>query len=318
MNELGNDNKYSQQQNNKTMISVILPSYNSETTIEPVLTALKNQSYNDPYEIILVDSSEDKTPEIVRSKFPEIKYIHLKTKTDPGTARNLGLKESTGKYILFIDSDCVAQPDWIEKMVSMHDSTDHAAVGGGVINGNDPKNNVAWAGYMAEFREFIPEQGRREVGHIPTCNISYKRRYLEDLGGFNPNYYPQEDLDFNHRLVESGATILFNPEAQVAHNHRTTVKDFVRHQKNVGRITSTMLNILPLEGSKIARSKLKTLIFIPFIPVVKWFRTLSIFWKLNRSIILKHPSAIFIFAYGLLPWSIGFINGVFKYSPQSK
>ncbi len=300
------------------MISVILPSYNSETTIGPVLTALKNQTYSEPYEIILVDSSEDKTPEIVRSKFPDIKYIHLPQKTDPGTARNLGLKESTGKYILFIDSDCVAQPDWIEKMVSMHETTDHAGIGGGVINGNDPKNNVAWAGYMAEFREFIPEQGSRTVSHIPTCNISYKRKYLEELGGFNPNYYPQEDLDFNYRLGKAGGTILFNPDAQVSHNHRTTLKDFVKHQKNVGCITSTMLNILPLEGSTIARSKLKTLIFIPFIPVVKWFRTLTVFWKLKRSIITGHPSAIFIFAYGLIPWSAGFVKGVFKPGPQSK
>jgi len=302
------------------MISVILPSYNSESTIEPVLTALKNQSYGEPYEIILVDSSEDKTPEIVRSKFPDIKYIHLKEKTDPGTARNLGLKESTGKIILFIDSDCVAQPDWIEKMASLHQDTDHAAIGGGVLNGNDPQNNVAWAGYMAEFREFIPEQDRRQVSHIPTCNISYKRQYLEELGGFNPNYYPQEDLDFNFRLINAGGTILFNPEAKVSHNHRTTLKDFVRHQKNVGWITSRMLKILPLEGASIARSKIKTLILIPFIPIVKWIRTLSVFLRLNRSVITGHIPAIFIFAYGLIPWASGFIKGVFSttLNPKNK
>ncbi len=299
------------------MISVILPSYNSETTIEPVLRALKKQTYKKPFEIILVDSSEDNTPEIVRSKFPDIKYIHLPQKTDPGTARNLGLKESSGKYILFIDSDCVARPDWVEKMVSMHESSEHAAIGGSVLNGNDPQNNVAWAGYMAEFREFIPEQGFREVAHIPTCNISYKRKYLETLGGFNPNYYPQEDLDFNYRLVKAGETILFNPEAQVSHNHRTTFKDFVRHQKNVGKITSTMLKILPLEGSKIASSKLKTVIFILVLPIVKWVRTLLVFWGLKRSVITNHPLAILIFAYGLIYWAVGFVIGVFKPSTQS-
>lgn len=299
------------------MISVILPSYNSETTIEPVLTALRNQSYRKPYEIILVDSSVDNTPKIVRSKFPDIKYIHLAQKTDPGTARNFGLKESSGEIILFIDSDCVAQVDWIEKLVTLHEKTNHAAIGGAVFNGNNPKNNVAWAGYMAEFREFIPERGERLVSHIPTCNISYKRHYLEELGGFNPNYYPQEDLDFNYRLINSGATILFNPEALVSHNHRTTLTDFVQHQINIGRITSTMLRILPLEGSSIARSKLKTLLLIPFIAIVKWIRTFAVFWKLKRSIIIEHPFAIFIFAYGLLPWAAGFVKGVFNTQPHS-
>ncbi len=64
--------------------------------------------------------------------------------------------------------------------------------------------------------------------------------------------------------------------------------------------------------------KLKTLIFIPFIPFVKWIKTLSVFWKLKRSIISGHPLAIFIFAYGLIPWAIGFINGVFNPDLHSK
>lgn len=293
------------------MISVILPSYNSQTTIAPVLTALKKQTFSEPYEIILVDSSEDETPNIVRTQFPDITYIHLKQKTDPGTARNMGLQKSSGDLILFIDSDCVAEPDWIEKMVQKHRTTNHAAIGGGVVNGNDPKNEIAWAGYMAEFREFIPEQGEKEVHHIPTCNISYKREYLEKLGGFNPNYYPQEDLDFNYRLTQSGATILFNPQARVHHNHRTTFPTFWRHQKNVGTITAKMLRILPLEGAEIARSKIKTIILIPFIPIVKWFRTVAIFWRLKRTILVQHPASAIVLAVGLLPWAMGFVKGAF-------
>ncbi len=298
------------------MVSVILPSYNSASTIVPVLTALKNQTFNEPYEIILVDSSEDETPALVRKNFPDITYIHLPQKTDPGTARNLGLKESSGDPVLFIDSDCVAQPDWIEKFVNMHRQSDYAAVGGGVINGNDPSNDVAWAGYMAEFREFIPEQPQREVEHIPTCNISYKRKYLEELGGFNPNYYPQEDLDFNYRLRRAGGKILFYPQAQVAHNHRTTVKDFVRHQGNVGVITSSMLHILPLEGHTIVKSPVKTLLAAPLLPLVKWYRTVRLFARMKPAILKEHPKSALIFAYGLVPWTRGFVHGAFH--PKTK
>jgi len=298
------------------MVSVILPSYNSASTIVPVLTALENQSFNEPYEIILVDSSQDETPQLVGRHFPKITYIHLPQKTDPGTARNLGLSKSSGDPILFIDSDCVAQPDWIENFVTMHRQSDYAAVGGAVINGNDPANDVAWAGYMAEFREFIPEQPQREVDHIPTCNISYKRKYLEELGGFNPNYYPQEDLDFNYRLRQAGGRILFFPEAVVAHNHRTTVSDFVRHQKNVGVITSSMLHVLPLDGHRIVESSLKTILAAPVLPLVKWFRTVWLFAKMKPIILKEHPKAAIIFAYGLLPWTSGFVSGAFH--PKTK
>jgi GT2 family glycosyltransferase len=294
------------------MISVILPSYNSEKTIDAVLSALKNQSYKKSYEIILVDSSDDKTPDIVKSKFPDIRFIHLQKKTDPGTARNMGLKESKGEIILFIDSDCIARPDWIEKMVSLHETKDCAAIGGAVLNGNDPNSKVAWAGYMAEFREFLPQHPQREVSHIPTCNISYKRKYLEELGGFNPDYYPQEDLDFNYRLRKTGAQILFNPEIKVAHNHRTEFKSFFRHQKNVGFITSSMLKILPLEGSAIARSKIKSIVLIPFIMIVKWLRTVLVFSRLQPKTIFKNPVSVCILLAGLFPWGIGFLKGVFK------
>ena len=65
------------------MVSVILPSYNSERTIVAVLNALKNQTFSEPYEIILVDSSSDSTPDLVRTNFPDIQFIHLEKKTDP-------------------------------------------------------------------------------------------------------------------------------------------------------------------------------------------------------------------------------------------
>jgi len=294
------------------MVSVIIPSYNSENTIAKCLDALSTQSYKGEYEIILVDSSTDRTPDIVRKNYPSVQFIHLAQKTDPGTARNLGLKKSNGDPVLFIDSDCEAAPDWMEKMTGAHLRNKHAAVGGGVRNGNNSRSTVAWAGYIAEFREFIPEQPLKEVDHIPTCNISYKREIFDKLGGFNPKYYPQEDLEFNLRLINSGKKILFDPQITIRHHHRTQVAAFFRHQKIIGKITSKMLRILPLEGSSIARSKIKTIVLMPVIPLVKWFRTITLFLKLNREVITKHPLAALLFAVGLFPWIAGFMAGVFS------
>lgn len=293
------------------MISVIIPSYNSEKTISQCLDSLQNQTFSGDYEIILVDSSVDGTPQIVRAQFPEIKYIHLQQKTDPGTARNIGFKQSRGDLILFIDSDCRAAPDWIERHDQRHRDENIAACGGSVINGNDPRSNVAWAGYLAEFREFIPEQPAREVKHIPTCNISYKRDIFERLDGFNPRYYPQEDLEFNYRLCKSGATIYFDPSVKIYHRHRTEISSFFIHQKRVGTITSKMLKILPLEGAVIARNKMLALLMLPILPSVKWLRTMLLFWRLQRKTIVKHPLSAVIFAVGLVPWAAGFISGVF-------
>jgi GT2 family glycosyltransferase len=294
------------------MVSVIVPSYNSEKTIEKNLTALQNQTYDSKYEIILVDSSSDLTPKIVRHKFPHIHFIHLDKKTDPGTARNIGVKKSRGDIIMFIDSDCIAASDWIETLVALHQSTDFAAIGGAVLNANDPNNQVAWAGYFAEFREFIPERPQKEVDHIPTCNLSFKSNVLKSMDGFNPDYYPQEDLELNYRLLQAGHRILFYPGAKVYHNHRTTIKSFFAHQKKVGNITSRMLKILPLKGSSIARDLFLTTILLPILPGIKWINTFLVFFKYNRQILIEHFPAVFILALGLIPWTQGFYLGAIK------
>ncbi len=294
------------------MVSVIIPSYNSESTISSCLSALKKQTYQGDYEIILVDSSVDRTPDIVRQNFPEINFIHLERKTDPGTARNIGLKASSGDPVLFIDSDCIAESGWIEAMVRNFESGEYAAVGGSVLNGNDHRNHVAWAGYMAEFREFLPEYPERNVEHIPTCNLGYQRRWLEELNGFKSDYYPQEDLEFNWRLRKRNGRIRFDPGIRIYHNHRVRLKDFYNHQYRVGQITARVLQQLPLEGHRLARSKFLCLLACPILPAVKWWRTVTIFWRWQRATLKKHPRAALILAAGLLPWITGFSKRVWS------
>ena len=295
----------------KPNVSVVIPSYNSKRTIRECLAALVQQTYTDPYEVILVDSSDDGTHTLVAQEFPQVKLIHLETKTDPGTARRLGVETSSGDLILFIDSDCIAPPDWIERYVEMHIRfPDVAAIGGAVINGNDPHILTSWAGYIAEFREFIPEQPGGFVQHLPTLNLSYKRWVFEKYGFFDHRYYPQEDLVFNYNLVRSGEKILFEPSIVVKHKHNPSFRAFLQHQKRIGRITAIVLRLLPLEGSAIARSKLRFFLLAPLLPIVKFLRTLFVFLRKEPNIVLRHPGAIIIFAIGLMYWFAGFTQGV--------
>ena len=293
------------------MVSVIIPSYNSGRTIKPVLQALYNQTYKGAYEIILVDSSEDRTPEIVQKDFPKVIFFHYGQKTDPGSARNKGLELSSGDPVLFIDSDCRADKEWIERMVLLHKKLSYAAIGGAVLNANDHSSEVAWAGYMAEFREYLPSTPAGPVEHIPTCNLSYKREALKKVGKFNPDYYPQEDLEFNFRLRQMGMQLYFDPQVRVFHHHRETLNAFFGHQKKIGRITSRMLKILPLSGAFIARNRLLTLLAVPFLPLIKFFNTLRIFLLRQPKIIFAHIPALVILALGLAPWISGFLQGVF-------
>ena len=291
------------------MVSVIIPSYNSERTIEKCLDALLNQTYSGEFEIILVDSSDDRTPEIVKNKYPSILFTHLNGRTGRGKARNIGIKKSKGNLLLFVDSDCIVPSNWINELVALHRSKNYAAIGGSVVNGNNTMSVIAWAGYIAEFRDFIPGQKGGEVEHLPTCNIAYKREILEKLGGFSEDCFLPEDHDLNQRLILAGDKIFFNPDIKVKHIHRETFNSFIKHQKYIGIITARMIRKYHLQGYIVAGNVVISIILIPIIAMLKFINTIIVFIKFQGKLLLKHPVSIGVFSMGLIPWGLGFIKG---------
>lgn len=90
------------------MFSIIIPNYNSSKWIKQCIYSVLNQTYRD-FELIIVDDmSEDNSIEIIKSiQDPRIKLIELDHKAYNGGTRNIGVKEATKEYILFLDCD-----DW--------------------------------------------------------------------------------------------------------------------------------------------------------------------------------------------------------------
>src|SRR3954454_19905306 len=102
--------------NDHPACSVIVPSYCSASTICACVTSLSRQDIELSFEIIVVDSSPDNTPDLVRSNFPQVTLIHLPRQTGPEEARNIGVGSARGEMLAFIDSDCVAPTDWLRRL----------------------------------------------------------------------------------------------------------------------------------------------------------------------------------------------------------
>jgi glycosyltransferase involved in cell wall biosynthesis len=97
----------------KTRVSIIIPTYNSEITFAECLKGVRSQSYPF-YEIVVVDNfSNDDTVRMAKEFGAKI----IQQKCNPALARNLGVVNSTGKYILFLDSDQVLSMSVIEECV---------------------------------------------------------------------------------------------------------------------------------------------------------------------------------------------------------
>ena len=216
------------------VVSVIIPCYNSARTIRRCLRAILDQRTTVPFDVTVVDSSTDETPQIVAREFPSVRLIHLDARTFAGPARNIGVRASEGRFCLMIDSDCVARPDVIECVIARHNESAYAAVGGAMANGT-PRSASGLVGYLIEFKEFMPRTPRRLVTSIPTAIIAYRRDVIERVGGFDDAMEMSEDLMLNWRLHTAGERLLFDPLIEVTHLNRTGWREVLRYQVRLGR-----------------------------------------------------------------------------------
>lgn len=288
-------------------VSVIIPSFNSSKTIVACLESLMAQTAA-PYEIIVVDSSTDDTPNIIRKLFPKVYVKHVDQQMFPGPARNLGVELAEGLIIAFIDADCIAAPDWVQRIAETHDNR-HLVVGGSVEVGN-PSNLVAWAGQMFEFREFLSSEPARYVTHIPTCNLSYRRALLSIYGGFPNAYYPQEDLLFNYMLTQAGVQVWFDPQISVRHFCREGLREFLSHQHRIGRVTRCTLQRIPMSGASVARRGKLAWLSSPALGLLKFWRNCKSFVKAYPRAALRRPGIFVLLFFGSIWWARGFAASV--------
>ena len=100
-------------------VSIIIPIYNAENTIEKCISSILKQTYKD-YELLLIDDgSTDNSLKVIK-KYSKYKNIRILNQENHGVAytRNRGIKEATGDYIMFIDNDDFIDSDYIEKHIT--------------------------------------------------------------------------------------------------------------------------------------------------------------------------------------------------------
>ncbi|HHT9138138.1 MAG TPA: glycosyltransferase [Candidatus Wunengus sp. YC60] len=284
------------------ILSVVIASYESENTIIGCLSSLQNQSINENMEIIVVDSSTDNTATIIKETFPDSILYKFSERKFPGDARNFGVSKSRGEIIAFIDTDCVADKDWVEEIRKAHQSS-YPVVGGIIANGN-PESYIGWAAYFCEFSQWMPQSSRRYMVEIPTCCLSIKRWIFDKYGPFLEGTY-SEDTAFHWKLGNDGHNPLFVPSIKVAHKNVRHLGKFIKKEFIHGRFFAKV------RMSEQRFSILQRVIFIivsPLLPFLLFFRiAMRVFGnRVYRSQFMFSSPMVFI---GLISWSCGELLG---------
>jgi glycosyltransferase involved in cell wall biosynthesis len=182
-------------------ISVVIPAYNAQRTLQETVCSVQDQTFLDIEIIIINDGSTDKTWSLIQSLTdPRIKAFSYEN-GGVSVARNRGIDHATGEFIAFLDADDLWTSNKLESQIE-------------AINVN-PETDVAysWTSYFHESKEkSYPGNPMYFQGDVYAellkwnflasgSNPLIRRRAIEDIGGFDPTLPPCEDWDFYLRLA---------------------------------------------------------------------------------------------------------------------
>ncbi|HEY3419606.1 MAG TPA: glycosyltransferase family 2 protein [Methanomassiliicoccales archaeon] len=217
------------------MVSIIIPTFNRKKELLRLLGSIAKLDYPvSRLDVIVVDDhSQDGTMEEVKVTFPNVRtYRHDKERW-VSAARNTGISNANGDYLLFIDDDNVMDPECVKNLISTFENPDNGKVGlSGPLMYYLKKPETIWCAGIR--RNMLTSQttfiGRNELDEgqftsttesddFPNC-FMISRESFAAAGPFDHVNFPisYEESDIARRINRAGFRILFNPAAKVWHD----------------------------------------------------------------------------------------------------
>jgi len=220
-------------------VSVIVMTFNRPGPLRRCLESLAAQTLpSEQFEVVLVDASDVPVVDIAAEFSGRLRLVHLPG-PNLGVAgnRNRGADAASAELLAFLDDDCVAHRTWLERLVAAARENPVALIGGGVENPH-AENAYAAAGQVitAVVDSFFNQPGQ-EPRFFPGLNFAVERAAYLAIGGCDAGFgrLAAEDRDFIDRWRTSGRRLVACPEAIVRHEHRGSLRGFLKQYFNYGR-----------------------------------------------------------------------------------
>jgi hypothetical protein len=196
----------------KPLVSVVIVTYERPALLRECLSSVRSQTYSH-IEVVIVDDgspsrgAKDGLDEL-EAEFAEFRWKVVRQKNSfLGAARNAGVRESSGRAVLFLDDDNIALPD-MGTMLAAAISTCEVAVGGHwVWWPKEDRAKVLWLPLGP-----LPHGGARNRSFVGSANFMIRRETFDRLGGFSTERSGWEDFEFHSRAVEEGVSYCIVPE----------------------------------------------------------------------------------------------------------
>lgn len=226
-------------------VSVVIVNFNSGTLLTHCVRSALNSTL--PVEVLVSDNrSTDNSIALLRRFFhkdPRVRIFENAANLGFARANNMVLPMASGSYILFLNPDCIIQPDTLERMVAAMKNYPLAGMAGCLIRNPDGSEQAGcrrfvptpWRALVRVFKlsrifrhhprfssfvltgQPLPEHPT-PVEAISGAFMFVRRSAIEYVGPLDEGYFLHcEDLDWCMRFRQSGFTILFVPDVEIVH-----------------------------------------------------------------------------------------------------
>jgi GT2 family glycosyltransferase len=227
---------------------------------------------------------------------PDVCFVETPRPVPAAVARNLGARHATGTHVLFVDSDCVAAPDLLERLAEHH-RAGRPVVGGNIAPGGDSY----WmrCDHVLIFADFLPGTLAGERPFLPSGCCCIERELFLSMGGFDERFpgAAGEEVDLCLRMRARGIPLYFEPCSGVRHCHpRISAATVWTHLRRFGQVQVRQWrrhpelarpplggNLRPLSGLLTACAPL--LATLDVLRILKRSRALRSYWLLAPGMI---------------------------------
>lgn len=214
------------------LVSVVIPTHNRAAMVERAVGSALAQTYPAIEVVVVDDASTDETRDRL-SRFPAIRVVHLERNVGGGAARNIGIQESAGEFVAFLDSDDEWMPEKIAMQVEV--MTSSAEIGAVYCRhlGHDAQISRRWEVHDTLHRGFVHPILLGGWSPRTVSLFLVRRQSLNSVGGFDESLMGFQDTDLWLRMSAEWQFEAVDEALTIVHMHlgdRLTTNPDVRAQ----------------------------------------------------------------------------------------
>lgn len=238
-------------------VSIIIVNFNTKDLLNQCINSIKKNTKNINYEIIVVDNnSSDDSVGMLKMEHSNVKVIISEKNGGFAYANNLGIKESTGKYVFLLNSDTIFIKDVLQNMVEYMEKNQWIGILGPKLLNSDLTHQTSIAAFPTFFREFVhifeikkilnyrifkkffvkygDKIGSNDIAQymknfqeiekpekvqvLVGAAMLIRRKVIDSIGGLDESYFMYyEEMDFCYQAAKEGWPCVYYPNEEIIH-----------------------------------------------------------------------------------------------------